>query len=111
MRMEKAVLRNVSLVAAAASCCMALGAWGAATAEAGALPQTSQSASMQSELRCFATQRDPNMTVCYRYSWKAEYRHGDVAYVPILIQVPTPSPPPPVTIVDSLNDIHPTDTG
>ncbi|MFE8944335.1 hypothetical protein [Streptomyces sp. NPDC007856] len=111
--MRKAALRSVGLVAAAAaSCCTALGVWGAATAEAGALPpQKPQSAPMKSELRCYATQRNPNATVCYRYSWKAEYRHGDVVYVPILIQVPTPSPPPSVTIVDSLNDIRPTDTG
>ncbi|MBW8799598.1 MAG: hypothetical protein JF597_40295 [Streptomyces sp.] len=47
------------------------------------------------------------MIVCYRDSWKAEYRHGDVVYVPILVQVPTPAHPPSVTIVDSLDDIHP----
>ncbi|MEV6056144.1 hypothetical protein [Streptomyces sp. NPDC052107] len=99
---------------AAASCCMALGAWGAATAEASVLPQNSgsapQSAPTKSALRCYATQSNPNATVCYRYSWKAEYRHGEVVYVPVLIQVPTPSPTPSVTIVDSLNDIRPTDT-
>jgi hypothetical protein len=105
MSMQKAPSRGVSLVAAAASCCMAFGAWGAATAEASALPQKSRSA-----LQCYATQSDPDATVCYRSSWKAEYRHGEVVYVPILIQVPTPSPPPSVTIVDSLNDIHPTGT-
>ncbi|MFF5407102.1 hypothetical protein ACFY8K_29830 [Streptomyces misionensis] len=48
--------------------------------------------------------------MCYRHSWKAEYRHGDVVYVPILIQVPTPARPTPVTIVGSLDDIHPSET-
>ncbi|MFF4114021.1 hypothetical protein ACFY0P_11120 [Streptomyces sp. NPDC001714] len=47
------------------------------------------------------------MIVCYRNSWKAEYRHGNVVYVPILIQVPTPAHPSSVTIVDSLDDIRP----
>lgn len=105
MSMHKAPMRSVSLVAAAASCCTAFGAWGAATGEASALPQKPGSA-----LQCYATQSDPDATVCYRSSWKAEDRHGEVVYVPILIQVPTPSPPPSVTIVDSLNDIRPTGT-
>ncbi|WP_167381422.1 MULTISPECIES: hypothetical protein [Streptomyces] len=48
--------------------------------------------------------------MCYRHSWKAEYRHGDVVYVPILIQVPTPAHPTPVTIVGSLDDIRPSET-
>ncbi|QLJ05921.1 hypothetical protein HZZ00_36210 [Streptomyces sp. NEAU-sy36] len=46
--------------------------------------------------------------MCYRQSWKAEYRHGDVVYVPILIQVPTARATP-VTIVGSLDDIHPSE--
>ncbi|MGW3126756.1 hypothetical protein [Streptomyces sp. NPDC001076] len=57
--------------------------------------------------RCYAAHRSPNVIVCYRNSWKAEYRHGNVVYVPILIQVPTPAHPSSVTIVDSLDDIRP----
>ncbi|WP_153540577.1 hypothetical protein [Streptomyces sp. RB17] len=96
----------------AASCFLvvALGAGGAATAEAAALPQNPQALPEKSEPQCYATDREPGVIVCYRTSWKAEYRHGDVVYVPVLIQVPTPSQPPSVTIVDSLNDIHPTGT-
>lgn len=64
---------------------------------------------MKSALQCYATHGSPNEIVCYRNSWKAEFRHGDVVYVPILIQVPAPAHPF-VTIVDSLNDIRPSAT-
>jgi hypothetical protein len=33
-----------------------------------------------------------------------------MVYVPLLVQVPTPSPPPPVTTVGSLDDIRPATT-
>lgn len=88
---------------------MALGAWGASAGEADALSQNSRAASTKSALQCYATHGSPNEIVCYRNSWKAEFRHGDVVYVPILIQVPAPSHPS-VTIVDSLNDIRPSAT-
>ncbi|MFD8423195.1 hypothetical protein [Streptomyces sp. NPDC059466] len=110
--MKKAALRSVGLTAAC--CCMALGAWGASAGESDALSQNAQTASTTSApsaLRCYATHGSPNETVCYRNSWKAEFRHGEVVYVPILIQVPAPSNPPSVTIVDSLDDIRPSATG
>ncbi|WP_158727385.1 hypothetical protein [Streptomyces sp. NRRL S-31] len=65
---------------------------------------------MASATRCYATRADPHDVVCYRKSWKAEYRHGEIVYVPILIQVPTPSHPSSVAIVGSLNDIRPSGT-
>ncbi|MGW0085804.1 hypothetical protein [Streptomyces sp. NPDC003393] len=58
-------------------------------------------------LRCYATAQNPGQPVCYRVSAKAEYRHGEIVYVPILIQVPTPANPPPVTVVNGLDDIRP----
>ncbi|MES4890330.1 hypothetical protein [Streptomyces sp. NPDC096012] len=48
--------------------------------------------------------------MCYRHSWKAEFRHGDVVYVPILIQVPRPAHPSSVVIVDRLDDVRPSGT-
>lgn len=87
--MRRATLLNAGLVVAVC-CCTAL------------LPAQESRAE-----RCYAAHRSPNVIVCYRDSWKAEYRHGDVVYVPILVQVPTPAHPPSVTIVDSLDDIHP----
>ncbi|WP_225832297.1 hypothetical protein [Streptomyces sp. NK08204] len=104
--MKKAALRTVSL-AAAASCCLTLGAWGASAGAAGALPQKARAAPASSVLQCYATRGSPNEIVCYRHSWKAEFRHGEMVYVPILIQVPMPSAAPSVTVVDSLNDIRP----
>lgn len=103
--MKKAALRSVGL--AAACCCMAWGAWGASVGEAGALSRNSQAASSKSALQCYATRGSPNDVVCYRNSWKAEFRHGDVVYIPILIQVPAPSHPSSVTLVDGLDDIRP----
>ncbi|MET8407860.1 hypothetical protein ABZV34_07070 [Streptomyces sp. NPDC005195] len=105
--MKKAALRSVGLTVAC--CCMALGAWGASVEEADALSQNSRAVSTKSALQCYATRGSPNEIVCYRSSWKAEFRHGDVVYVPILIQVPAPSQAS-VTIVDSLNDIRPNAT-
>ncbi|BBC94955.1 hypothetical protein SRO_3779 [Streptomyces rochei] len=95
MKVRKATLLGISLVAAA-SCCTAFSP-----------AQGPQAGSAGSALRCYATHRDPDTPICYRSSWKAEYRHGDVVYVPILIQVPMPAHPPSVTIVGSLNDVHP----
>lgn len=106
--MKKAFLRSVGLTAAC--CCMALGVWSTSAGEADALPQKSQAAFTISALQCYATHGSPNDIVCYRNSWKAEFRHGEVVYVPILIQVPAPANPPSVTTVDSLNDIHPIGT-
>lgn len=96
--MRKAALLSVNL-AAAALCCTAFSP-----------AQEPRPGSTESAVRCYATHRSPGATVCYRHSWKAEYRHGDVVYVPILIQVPTPARPTPVTIVGSLDDIHPSET-
>ncbi|MCX5437917.1 MULTISPECIES: hypothetical protein [unclassified Streptomyces] len=104
--MKKAALRSVSM-AAAVSCCFALGEWSASASESGALPQKSQAAPTKSKLRCYATRSSPNAIACYRFSAKAEFRHGEMVYVPILIQVPAPAQPPSVTIVDSLNDVRP----
>ncbi|MFE4256613.1 hypothetical protein ACFRU3_45830 [Streptomyces sp. NPDC056910] len=104
--MKKAALRSVSIVAAA-SCCFALGEWGASASESGALPQKSQAAPTKSTLRCYATRSSPDAITCYRFSAKAEFRHGDMVYVPMLIQVPAPAHPPSVTIVNSLNDVRP----
>lgn len=92
---------------AAASCCLTLCQWGASASEPGVLSQESQAAPVKSELRCYATRSSPNTVVCYRFSAKAEFRHGDIVYVPMLIQVPAPARPPSVTIVNSLNDVRP----
>ncbi|WP_330338747.1 hypothetical protein [Streptomyces sp. NBC_00557] len=101
--MQKAASRIAGLLIAA-SCCLTLGGWAAPTGSpAGPAPA-------KSAPECYATKRDPTTVVCYRTSWKAEFRHGSMVYVPLLIQVPTPSPPPPVTTVDSLDDIRPADT-
>ncbi|MEU2925679.1 hypothetical protein ABZ636_11560 [Streptomyces sp. NPDC007251] len=99
--MQKAASRIAGILTAA-SCCLTLGAW--------AGPAGAWAAPAKSAAQCYATQRDPTTIVCYRTSWKAEFRHGHMVYVPRLIQVPTPSPPPPVTTVDSLDDIRPTGT-
>ncbi|MCX5082307.1 hypothetical protein ACFC18_46065 [Streptomyces sp. NPDC056121] len=104
--MKKTALRSAGIVAAA-SCCFALGEWSASASESGALSQKSQVAPTKSTLRCYAARSSPNEITCYRFSAKAEFRHGDMVYVPILIQVPAPAHPPSVTIVDSLNDVRP----
>ncbi|RPE42389.1 hypothetical protein EDD90_5517 [Streptomyces sp. Ag109_O5-1] len=96
MRMQRSAFRSISLIAAL-TCCAVFGAQGASSA----------GASPKSALQCYATHHSPHTIVCYRNSWKAEFRHGDMVYVPILIQVPTPSRPPSVVIVGSLDDIHP----
>ncbi|MEU5058164.1 MULTISPECIES: hypothetical protein [unclassified Streptomyces] len=104
--MKKTALRSAGIVAAT-SCCFALGEWSASASESGALSQKSQVAPTKSTLRCYAARNSPNEITCYRFSAKAEFRHGDMVYVPILIQVPAPAHPPSVTIVDSLNDVRP----
>ncbi|MEV5953519.1 hypothetical protein AB0M11_06990 [Streptomyces sp. NPDC051987] len=71
--------------------------------------QESRAEPTRSALRCYAAHRSPHDVVCYRDSWKAEYRHGAVVYVPVLIQVPTPAHPPAVTLVNTLDDVHPTE--
>ncbi len=58
-------------------------------------------------LRCYATSSNPESPVCYRLSAKAEFRHGQMVYVPMLIQVPAPAHPSSVVIVNNLNDIRP----
>lgn len=93
-----------------ATCCLALGGWGAAAGDAGVLAQKPRTTPVKSTTQCYATRDEPDAVVCYRHSWKAEFRHGDVVYVPLLIQVPRPSRPLPVTFVDSLDDIHPSAT-
>ncbi|MGW4197946.1 hypothetical protein [Streptomyces sp. NPDC005004] len=109
-------MRGVSLAVAVITACCAAGAWGtsASATEAGAsgppdATRTRQTRAPASptELRCYATQRDPGTVTCYRVSAKAEFRHGEIVYIPILVQVPVPPRPPSVTIVGSLNDIHP----
>ncbi|MFJ1867029.1 hypothetical protein ACIOD1_20670 [Streptomyces sp. NPDC088097] len=115
--MRKAAIRPTVLAAtatAAASCCITLGSWGASASAAAVPPPKSPistasgaTTSAASAPRCYAARGDPSRVVCYRTSWKAEYRGGDIVYVPRLIQVPTPSPPPSAVIVDSLNDIRP----
>lgn len=94
-------------LAVTASACLAVGVWSAPVSEATVPSHTSQAAPAKSVLRCYATRSDPAVIVCYRLSKKAEYRHGMIVYVPILIQVPTPSNPPSVILVNSLDDIHP----
>ncbi|GAA3150844.1 hypothetical protein [Streptomyces echinatus] len=98
--MVKAILRGAVLAATATAGLMA-GAWGASASEGTVAPGANLT------LRCYATVKNPEAPVCYRLSAKAEYRHGQIVYVPILIQVPTPAQPPAVIIVNSLNDIHP----
>lgn len=106
--MRKATLRSAGLVAAVSSC-LTVGVWvGQASAESGS-PENTQSIPAKSPLGCYATRSDPKTVVCYRFSAKAEFRHGEMVYVPILVQVPTPSNPPAVTIVDSLSDVRPSD--
>ncbi|MGX1673833.1 hypothetical protein [Streptomyces sp. NPDC055400] len=104
--MKKAALRGVS-IAAAASCCFALGEWSASASKSGSPSQKSQAAPTKSTLRCYAARGSPDEITCYRFSAKAEFRHGDIVYVPILIQVPAPVHPPSVNIVNSLNDVRP----
>lgn len=86
---------------------MALGAWGAPASGAAGPSRSVRAAPSASVPRCYAARSSPESVVCYRTSLKAEYRHGKIVYIPVLIQVPTPSPPPPVVIVESLNDIRP----
>lgn len=92
-------MRSV-LLAVAGAVCLA-GAWDASATE-GTVP-----AGANSVLRCYATSSNPQSPVCYRLSAKAEFRHGQMVYVPLLIQVPAPAHPASVVIVTSLNDIHP----
>ncbi|MFY4720250.1 hypothetical protein [Streptomyces sp. LaBMicrA B280] len=107
VRMRKATLCGVWLAAAVFSL-LAGGILGPYASEASALPKGAQgNAKVKSALRCYETRRNPGAVVCYRFSKKAEFRHGDVVFVPILIQVPVPADPPPVMVVDSLDDIHP----
>ncbi|MEV6838858.1 hypothetical protein AB0N17_30815 [Streptomyces sp. NPDC051133] len=106
--MKKSVLRSGGLAVVAVSC-MAFGTWNAAASEGGALSQEPQTAPM-SATQCYATRGNPKDVVCYRNSWKAEFRHGDMVYVPILIQVPTPPHATSVTVVESLNDIRPSNS-
>jgi hypothetical protein len=80
------------------------GAWVAPAADGSAAPQAGPVP------RCYATAQDPGRVLCYRVSAKAEYRHGQMVYIPLLIQVPTPSEPPSVVIVNSFDDMRP-DTG
>ncbi|WP_128790797.1 MULTISPECIES: hypothetical protein [Streptomyces] len=111
VRMRKATLRGVWLATAVFSL-LAAGVLGPYTNEASALSKGAQAnANTKSALRCYETRRNPGAVVCYRFSKKAEFRHGDVVFVPILIQVPVPADPPPVIVVDSLDDIHPSDAG
>jgi hypothetical protein len=86
---------------------MAAGAWGASEGNAGAASQESQTLAVKSETRCYATTDHPDVVVCYRISYKAEFRHRELVYVPRLIQVPTPPHPPSVALVKSLSDIRP----
>lgn len=106
MSIKTATQRGFSL-AIAASCCMALGAWSASASDAGVLSVNSPAAPTKSVLQCYATRGSPDAITCYQDSWKAEFRHGSMVYIPRLIQVPTPPHPPPVIIVDSLSDIRP----
>ncbi len=111
MTTGRAASRNAGAVAAAfCVCCVSLGAWGApgaAASEPGARWENSPPAFTESVPQCYATRGAPQEIVCYRHSWKAEYRHGDVVYVPILIQVPRPAHPASVVLVDRLDDIRP----
>ncbi|MFD8020156.1 hypothetical protein [Streptomyces lavendulae] len=103
--MKKAAIRHTGL--AAVTCCVALGCWGTSASAAAAPPPASPAGYAASAPRCYAARGDPDRVVCYRTSWKAEFRNGDIVYIPRLIQVPTPSPAPPAAIVESLNDIRP----
>ncbi|RZU30145.1 hypothetical protein EV284_5102 [Streptomyces sp. BK022] len=111
MRVGKAAGRQAGVVTAALClCCVPLGAWGAPDAsasESGARWENARTASPESVPQCYATRGAPQEIVCYRRSWKAEFRHGDVVYVPRLIQVPRPAHPSSVVIVDRLDDIRP----
>lgn len=98
--MATTVLRGANL-ALTAFACLAVGAWCAS-----ASGETASTHAV-SALRCYATPKNPTTPVCYHFSAKAEYRHGRIVYVPILIQVPVPPHPPAVIIVNSLDDIHP----
>ena len=106
MSIKTATQRGFSL-AVAASCCMALGAWSASASEAGVLSVKPPAAATKSALQCYATRGSPDAITCYQNSWKAEFRHGNMVYIPRLIQVPTPPQPPPVIVVNSLSDIRP----
>ncbi|MET7287355.1 hypothetical protein [Streptomyces sp. NPDC005573] len=107
--------RRTCLVTAASACvCFAVTAVASAAGAANAggvprhtAPETATTRTPASTLRCYATRNAPESVVCYRFSAKTEFRHGELVYVPILVQVPTPAAPPPVTVVDSLSDIRP----
>ncbi|MFD8911739.1 hypothetical protein [Streptomyces sp. NPDC059575] len=105
-------MRGVSLAVSVIAACCAVGGWGASAGAAEASGPSDSSPARQAtaypgELRCYATRRDPGTVRCYRLSAKAEFRHGEIVYVPILVQVPVPPRPPSVTVVGSLNDIRP----
>ncbi len=108
--MRKVTLRGAGLMAAVSSC-LTVGLWAAPASAVSGSPENTHSTPAKSPLRCYATRSDPKAVVCYRFSAKAEFRHGEIVYVPILVQVPTPSNPPAITIVDSLGDVRPSDTG
>ncbi|MYW17663.1 hypothetical protein GT039_19230 [Streptomyces sp. SID2955] len=103
--------QRAGFVIAASACACATSVVSTAPASATTVPASSaiQAVPAKSTMRCYATRGDPGAVICYRFSKKAEFRHGSVVYVPILIQVPTPSNPTSVIIVNSLNDIHPSD--
>ncbi|MFH9659193.1 hypothetical protein ACH4NF_30790 [Streptomyces sp. NPDC017248] len=101
MKTKNATVRGAGL-AVAVTCFMALGGWESAAHAAGA--------PVKSTTQCYATRNNPDDITCYRHSWKAEFRHGDVVYVPILIQVPKPAHPSSVVYVGSLDDIRPSAT-
>lgn len=104
--MKKMLEWPVGLVVAG-SFCFLFGVWGSPVQAAAFSQQRAQPPAVASDLRCYATRSDPGAVVCYRVSGKAEYRHGQVVYIPRLIQVPVPSNPPPVVVVSTLDDIHP----
>jgi hypothetical protein len=95
--MNTATLRIIS-VAAAILFCVA-GSMSAAP-ESKADPEIR--ADPPSPLKCYKTIRDPYSVVCYRMSYRPLVQDGRIAFVPFLVQVPTPADPPPVTTVDEL---------
>lgn len=106
MRKYQPLLRICGLVSTAVVACSVMAGPAVASSAVGG-----STAIAQSTLRCYATRSDPRTIVCYRLSQKAEYRHGQIVYIPRLIQVPTPDHPPAPVIVDSLGDIRPSGPG
>lgn len=97
-------IQAVAVLAAASAAASVI----AVSAASPATAHSSRSPAAESALRCYATRSDPADVVCYRISAKAEFRHGEMVYIPFLVQVPRPSDPPATITVESLNDIHPT---